>query len=74
MVLAAEPLCICGCDVAAPQQVRKRAAQPLHDWLRNFERQFVPAEWESIWGAGSEAEQEMQFRWVAGWVGECLGG
>ena len=64
MVLASEPVCICGCDVAAPQQVRRAAAQPLADFFRSFDQQFTAAEWAGIRGAGDEAAQEAQFRWV----------
>jgi hypothetical protein len=70
VVLASEPVCICGCDVAAPQQVRRAAAQPLADFFRSFDRQFTSAEWAGIRGAGDEAAQEAQFRWVlyaCGW-------
>ena len=57
-------------DVAAPQQVRRAAAQPLADFFRSFDRQFTSAEWAGIRGAGDEAAQEAQFRWVlyaCGW-------
>lgn len=74
VVLASEPVCICGCDVAAPQQVRRAAAQPLADFFRSFDRQFTSAEWAGIRGAGDEAAQEAQFRWVlyaCGWQLRC---
>ena len=44
MVLAAEPVCICGVDVAAPQQVRRSQQEPLEAFFAHFERQFTPAE------------------------------
>lgn len=64
MILASEPVAICGCDVAAPQAVRRPTTQPLHTFFRGFHRQFTRQEWEMIRGAGGEAEQEMVFRWV----------
>ena len=44
MVLAAEPVCICGVDVAAPQQVRRSQQEPLEVFFAHYERQFTPAE------------------------------
>jgi hypothetical protein len=44
VVLAAEPVCICGVDVAAPQQVRRSQQEPLEAFFAHFERQFTPAE------------------------------
>lgn len=66
VVLASEPVCVCGCDVAAPLSVRRRGATSppaaLPDFFRSFEQQFTPLEWESIRGAGGEAQQETEFR------------
>lgn len=44
VVLAAEPVCISGVDVAAPQQVRRSQQEPLEAFFAHFERQFTPAE------------------------------
>lgn len=44
MVLAAEPVCICGVDVAAPQQVRRSKQEPLESFFSSFERQFTSDE------------------------------
>lgn len=64
MILASEPLAVCGCDVAAPQAVRRPGAppQPLRALLRPFERQLTRREWEAVWGAGDAAAQEEAFR------------
>ena len=44
MVLASEPLCLCGCDVAAPNQVRRCREEPLADMLRSFRAQLTDRE------------------------------
>lgn len=64
VILASEPLAVCGCDVAAPQAVRRPGAppQPLRTLLRPFERQLTRREWETVWGARDEAAQEEAFR------------
>lgn len=66
VILAAEPVCICGCDVAAPRTARPRRPgqppEPLEAFFRSFEQQFTAREWEAIRSAGSEAEQEGTFR------------
>lgn len=66
VVLASEPVCICGCDVAAPRSARPRRPgqppEPLQDFFRSFEQQFTAREWEAIRSAGGEAEQEGMFR------------
>ncbi|KAI3430442.1 hypothetical protein D9Q98_005037 [Chlorella vulgaris] len=63
VILASEPVAICGCDVAAPQQVRRSRGEPLADFFRSFQRQLTASEWASIRAAGtSDAAQEEQFR------------
>ncbi|PSC73182.1 L-aminoadipate-semialdehyde dehydrogenase-phosphopantetheinyl transferase-like [Micractinium conductrix] len=65
VILAAEPVAVCGCDVAAPRAARRAAggrAESLEDFFASFERQFTAAEWDMIRGAGVEAEQESAFR------------
>lgn len=63
VVLASEPLCVCGCDVAAPQQVRRRGGEPLADFLRSFRDQLTTAEWAGVNAlAPDEAAMEGQFR------------
>ncbi len=66
VVLAAEPVCICGCDVAAPRTARPRRPgqppEPLEAFFRSFEQQFTAREWEAIRAAGGEGEQEGTFR------------
>ncbi len=66
VILASEPVAICGCDVAAPQQVRRSRGEPLADFFRSFQRQLTASEWASIRAAGtSDAAQEEQFRCAA---------
>jgi 4'-phosphopantetheinyl transferase len=63
VILAAEPICICGCDLAAPHQLRRGKAQPLADVLAAFADQLTPAEWATVHGAGADEEAvEAQFR------------
>jgi 4'-phosphopantetheinyl transferase len=52
VVLAAEPLIICGCDVAAPQQLRRGngKSQPLVETLSAFKSQLCASEWEYVFG------------------------
>lgn len=66
VILAAEPVCICGCDVVAPLRTRRRAGEPLAAFLARFDRQFTPAERQRIGGAGADAEQETEFRCASG--------
>jgi 4'-phosphopantetheinyl transferase len=58
VVLAAEPVCICGVDVAAPQQVRRSKQEPLESFFASFDRQFTPDEWRAIRGAGLDDESK----------------
>ena len=44
MVLASEGHCLCGVDVAAPQQLRRGPSQPMLDYLQSFRRQFTEHE------------------------------
>ncbi|EFN51313.1 hypothetical protein CHLNCDRAFT_55270 [Chlorella variabilis] len=68
VILAAEPVCVCGCDVAAPLTVRRAGGaagkeQPLAEFFRSFEKQLTAAEWASVRAAGEDgASQEAQFR------------
>jgi hypothetical protein len=50
VVLASEPVCICGVDVAAPQQLRARNSQhkmSMAELRSIFSRQFTEYEVES---------------------------
>ena len=50
MVLASEPVCICGVDVAAPQQLRARNSQhkmSMAELRSIFSRQFTEYEVET---------------------------
>ena len=44
VALASEPLCICGVDVAAPQQFRGQRKVPIDSLLSSFESQFTANE------------------------------
>jgi 4'-phosphopantetheinyl transferase len=61
-VLASEDICVCGCDVAAPHQLRRNAGQPLADVLLAFSKQLTPAEWAVVRKSPIEAEIESRFR------------
>lgn len=49
-MLAAEPLCICGIDVAAPPQARATKMQNAEDLFCAFEKQFTAKEVDSQLG------------------------
>jgi hypothetical protein len=56
-VLAAEPFCVCGVDVAAPTQLRRGGAHTaplMRDYVQLFRRQFTPAEVTHVLSAGLE--------------------
>ena len=56
VVLASEPLAVCGVDVAAPAQLRRGGGPPppMAECVRTFARQLTAGETEFILGAGSE--------------------
>ena len=57
MVLAAEPFCVCGVDVAAPGQLRRAGAPaPMQQYVRLFKHQFTLDETQRILAAGDEGE------------------
>jgi 4'-phosphopantetheinyl transferase len=58
VVLASEPLCVCGVDVAAPAQLRRKGAEPppMRQFVTNFSRQLTSRELQQILTAGSEGE------------------
>ena len=58
VVLASEPLCVCGVDVAAPAQLRRKGAEPhpMCQFVTNFSRQLTSHELQQILTAGSEGE------------------
>lgn len=62
VVLAAEPLCTCGIDVAAPPQARATKIQSAEDLFLAFEKQFTAKEWKSVKAAGDEAGQIQAFQ------------
>mmetsp|Transcript_47803 Transcript_47803/g.120659 ORF Transcript_47803/g.120659 Transcript_47803/m.120659 type:complete len:296 (+) Transcript_47803:194-1081(+) len=63
VVLASEPLCICGIDVAAPEQVRLRGKeQGLEELQRIFRSQFTDWEWGCIRSAANEEGHKRLFR------------
>eukprot|EP01065_Artemidia_motanka_P006517 TRINITY_DN13208_c0_g1_i1.p1 TRINITY_DN13208_c0_g1~~TRINITY_DN13208_c0_g1_i1.p1 ORF type:complete len:777 (+),score=227.58 TRINITY_DN13208_c0_g1_i1:68-2398(+) len=59
VVLAAEPYCVCGVDVAvrAPHEGRSTA-----EFLRGFDAQFTEKEWDRIRSAGCSTSQEEAFQ------------
>jgi 4'-phosphopantetheinyl transferase len=63
VILAAEPICIAGCDVAAPQQLRRRPGQPLAEVLASLKDQLTVAEWDSVQALkADEVAMEAHFR------------
>jgi len=54
VVLAAEGICLCGCDIAAPNQLRCSADRPLDEVLSAFKTQLTLAEWEIVRSAGAD--------------------
>ncbi|CAE8630556.1 unnamed protein product [Polarella glacialis] len=60
VVLASEPLCVCGVDVAAPAAARSAShgASPVD--LRDFEEQLAEEEWEQVrLAAAGEADSAL---------------
>jgi len=62
VVLASEPLCLCGIDCAAPQQLRRGKPQTIQDIHKTFKDNFTEYEWQTIFNAGSSNAQEDAFR------------
>lgn len=67
VVLATEPLMLCGVDVAAPAQVRSRGSngrqRTLEEHFATLNDYFTPREWQLIRSCGpSEPEMEACFR------------
>ncbi len=67
VVLASEPLCLCGVDVAAPQQVRRQQQEPLQAFFKTFGRQFTPGEVRREQGRNASAAKP-----GASWVRESV--
>lgn len=63
MILASEPVAVCGCDVAAARAAPRRAAdEPLHAFFASLHDQLTRREWQGVYTAGDEAAQEAAFR------------
>merc|ERR1719272_1363665 len=64
VVLAAEPLLLCGVDVAAPDQSRSRGKpKPLDEFFATMHNYFTPKEWQAVRACGpDEAAMEACFR------------
>ena len=64
IVLASEPVCIVGVDVAAPGQIRRRkdGQFSLEETFHSFRDQFTQIEWQSIRELETEKAQEEAFR------------
>ena len=57
VVLASEPFCVCGVDVAAPGQLRRAGATapvPMQQYIELFKHQFTASETQRILAAGDE--------------------
>eukprot|EP00241_Pyramimonas_parkeae_P007284 CAMPEP_0114234862 /NCGR_PEP_ID=MMETSP0058-20121206/5934_1 /TAXON_ID=36894 /ORGANISM="Pyramimonas parkeae, CCMP726" /LENGTH=303 /DNA_ID=CAMNT_0001346567 /DNA_START=65 /DNA_END=976 /DNA_ORIENTATION=- len=54
VVLASEPVAVCGIDCAAPQQLRKGKEMDIHKIKEVFSRNFTDLEWRTIMGAGPD--------------------
>ncbi|WIA35519.1 hypothetical protein OEZ86_003946 [Tetradesmus obliquus] len=67
VVLAAEGRCLCGVDVAAPQQLRRRgSSRSLQDCIALLRDQLAPGEWDllqSLQGDESAVESAFQSMW-----------
>jgi len=61
VALAAEPLLVCGVDVAAPEQVRG-ARRSLEALFKSMESQLTRREWRTIEAAPTERAKEDLFR------------
>lgn len=48
VALVSEPLCVCGVDIAAPEQLRKRGARSLEQALATFKQCFSNDEWSQV--------------------------
>ena len=66
VIFASEPLCVVGCDVAAPRQMRRSKSQSLSEVLAAYKKQLTASEWSAVHGNVelselSEAEIELNF-------------
>jgi len=52
VILASEPLCVCGVDVSAPQQVRPGGAAGNQDIFRDLQDQLTSSEWDFVHAEG----------------------
>ena len=62
VVLASEPVCIVGVDIAAPGQSRRNNVFSLDEIFKSFRDQFTEVEWQNIRCFGDERSQENAFR------------
>ncbi|GMH38682.1 hypothetical protein BSKO_06566 [Bryopsis sp. KO-2023] len=62
VVLISEPLCLCGVDVAAPGQLRRKPGTSIRNALEAFRSQLTPHEWSSLEAAMSEEDMERTFQ------------
>eukprot|EP00803_Ostreobium_quekettii_P007338 evm.model.scf_419EXC.4 EVM.evm.TU.scf_419EXC.4 scf_419EXC:37246-39366(+) len=56
VVLASEPVCLCGVDVAAPRQLQTSCATPIKEHLNSFRNQLTSFEWDAVNSAGDERQ------------------
>lgn len=65
VALAAEGTCLCGCDIAAPNQLRRntKTQQSIVELLSSFKGQLTPSEWHLVHNAGPDDHAiESKFR------------
>jgi len=63
VVIASEPVLICGVDCAAPQQLRRGKVHTMESIHQTFGKMFTQYEWETIFAAGeTDTEKEDCFR------------
>ena len=63
VALAAEPVLLCGIDIAAPELVRSGSQRNLEERFELMSNQFTPHEWRTIRACGpDEAQMEAMLR------------
>ncbi|KAK9814129.1 hypothetical protein WJX72_001038 [[Myrmecia] bisecta] len=65
VALASEPLCLCGVDVAAPQQARAQRPAGFAALQKSYQRQLTLGEWATVRSLGpDEAAMDDMFRCI----------
>jgi len=60
VVLASEPMLVCGVDVAAPGQLRRGKMQTIAEIKQTFQSSFTQMEWHTIFEAGAEESDKLE--------------